>query len=153
VGYFILKQNPASYSWDDLVSAGVTSWTGIRNGRARDNLKKMKRGDKVLFYHSGSEKAVVGLAEVTRESYRDLTSKNDQWVAVDLKPLKAIGIPVKLESLEKSFSPPGVDELRQSRTVVLPISKTTFETIVSMGDVTKLLEESVKKQKKSKGKR
>src|SRR5215471_14744367 len=77
--YWLVKQEPSSYSWSDFVADGETSWTGVRNFAARNNLRKMKEGDAVLFYHSGEEKAVVGIAKVMRTAYPDKTAKNDDW--------------------------------------------------------------------------
>src|SRR2546423_751839 len=88
--YWLVKQEPEAYSWSDLVSDSLTSWTGVRNFQARNNLRAMQKGDAVLFYHSVSEKAVVGIAEVAREAYRDPTAKEGDWSAVDLKPVKGL---------------------------------------------------------------
>ena len=86
--YWMVKQEPETYSWDDFVTEGRTDWTGVRNYQARNNLRDMKAGDRVLFYHSGKDKAVVGIAEVVKGAYQDPTADDVQWVAVDLKPIK-----------------------------------------------------------------
>ncbi len=88
--YWMVKQEPETYSWDDFVKDGRTDWSGVRNYQARNNLRSMKVGDRVLFYHSGKEKAVVGLAEVVKGAYPDPTADDPQWVAVDLKPGKQL---------------------------------------------------------------
>ncbi|MCA1605589.1 MAG: EVE domain-containing protein, partial [Acidobacteria bacterium] len=83
--FWLVKQEPETYSWSDFVSDGGTDWTGVRNYQARNNLREMKTGERVLFYHSGKEKAVVGLAEVVKNAYPDPTADDEQWLAVDLK--------------------------------------------------------------------
>ena len=103
--FWLVKQEPSSYSWSDLVAEGQTSWTGVRNYAARNNLRKMQKGDEVLFYHSGEEKAVVGIAKVTRTAYRDSTASEGDWSTVDLAPLKPLRHPVTLR--EAVTSPAG----------------------------------------------
>src|ERR1044071_2681555 len=98
-GLWLVKQEPETYSWDDFVSDGRTDWTGVRNFQARNNLKQMKLGDRVLFYHSGTGKCVVGIAEVAKPAYADPTADDPQWVAVDLKPVKALKESVPLASI------------------------------------------------------
>ena len=82
---WLVKQEPEDYSWDDLVRDKKTAWTGVRNFQARNNLRNMKTGDAVLFYHSGKEKSVVGIAEVAKAAYPDPTAEDDSWIAVDIK--------------------------------------------------------------------
>src|SRR5919204_2635298 len=89
-GIWMVKQEPESYSWDDLARDGRTDWTGVRNFQARNNLRQMKVGDRVLFYHSGTGKCVVGIAEVAKAAYPDPTADDEQWVAVDIKPVKPL---------------------------------------------------------------
>src|SRR5437762_2536797 len=86
--FWLVKQEPSSYSWSDFVAEGQTSWTGVRNYSARNNLRRMQNGDEVLFYHSGDDKAVVGIAKVIRTAYRDSTAKEGDWSTVDLAPVK-----------------------------------------------------------------
>src|SRR3982750_1879558 len=97
--FWLVKQEPSSYSWSDFVAEGETSWTGVRNYAARNNLRKMQKGDEVLFYHSGEEKAVVGIAKVMRTAYRDLTAKESDWSTVDLAPLNSLRHPVTLHKI------------------------------------------------------
>src|SRR5229473_7310752 len=97
--YWLVKQEPESYSWDDLVRDHGTEWTGVRNFQARNNLRQMKVGDRVLFYHSGEQKAVVGITQVAKAGYPDPTANEDQWVAVDIKPLKPLREPVPLAAI------------------------------------------------------
>src|SRR5882724_12224658 len=98
-GLWLVKQEPEAYSWDDLVRDGKTDWTGVRNFQARNNLRRMKAGDRVLFYHSGTGKAVVGIAEVAKAAYPDPTAADPQWIAVDLKPVKPFNEAVPLASI------------------------------------------------------
>src|SRR5262252_6470942 len=95
--YWMVKQEPEAYSWDNFVKDGGTSWTGVRNFQARSNLRSMKKGDAVFFYHSVSEKRVVGIAKVAKEYYPDKTADEGDWSAVDLAPVKALKTPVSLE--------------------------------------------------------
>src|SRR6478672_2382238 len=99
--YWLVKSEPESYSWSDLVKEGKTAWTGIRNFQARNNLRAMKKGDLVFFYHSVTDKSVVGIAKVAKESYPDPTAEEGDWSAVDLKPVKALAKPVDLETIKK----------------------------------------------------
>src|SRR3954471_14176336 len=94
--FWLVKQEPSSYSWSDFVADGGTSWTGVRNYTARNNLRKMRKADEVLFYHSGEEKAVVGIARVTRTAYADATAKEGDWSTVNLSPIKPLKQPVTL---------------------------------------------------------
>src|ERR1041384_7990009 len=98
--YWVVKTEPGTYSWQDLVEERKTSWTGVRNFQSRNNLRAMKSGDAVFFYHSGAEKSVVGLARVTKEAYPDPTAKEGDWSAVDLVPEKALGRPGSLGEIK-----------------------------------------------------
>src|SRR2546421_4059805 len=91
--FWLVKQEPSDYSWSDFAADGSTSWTGVRNFAARNNLHRMSKGDQVLFYHSGEDKAVVGIAKVMRTAYRDTTAKEGDWSAVDLAPVKPLPKP------------------------------------------------------------
>src|SRR5438094_1520532 len=98
--FWLVKQEPSSYSWSDFVAEGETSWTGVRNFAARNNLRKMQKGDEVLFYHSGDEKAVIGIAKVTRTGYPDSTAKEGDWSTVDLAAVKPSHRPVTLREIK-----------------------------------------------------
>ena len=124
----MVKQEPEKYSFDDFLKEGKTDWTGVRNYQARNNLREMKRGDKVLFYHSGSEKAVVGLAEVSRESFPDPT--DEKWIAVELKPLEKFKKPVTLDEIKAEKSLENIALIKQSRLSVLPLTKEEFNKII-----------------------
>src|SRR5207302_5642719 len=98
--FWLVKQEPSDYSWTDFVADGSTSWTGVRNFAARNNLRRMSNGDQVLFYHSGEDKAVVGIAKVARTAYRDATAKEGDWSAVDLAAVKSLRILVTLAEIK-----------------------------------------------------
>jgi len=132
-GYWLVKQEPEDYSWDNLVSDGRTQWTGVRNFQARNNLRQMRAGDEVLFYHSGKEKSVVGIAQVCKSPYPDPTTDDPQWVAVDLKPVKPLKESVTLEAIKSNQKLNNMLLLRQSRLSVLPLTKEEFETIAGVG--------------------
>src|SRR6201997_1789206 len=97
--FWLVKQEPSSYSWSDFIAEGTTSWTGVRNYAARNNLRKMRKGDEVFFSHSGEEKAVVGIARVVRTAYPDLTAKEGDWSTVDLAPVKPLPRAVTLGAI------------------------------------------------------
>src|SRR5688500_4342363 len=118
--FWVVKQEPTSYSWDDFVKEKATSWTGVRHYEARNNLARMKKGDSVLVYHSGEDKAIVGLASVARSAYPDPTADDDKWVAVDLKAGRPLGIPVTLQAIKDKPSLQHVALLKKSRLSVLP---------------------------------
>ena len=130
--FWLVKQEPTAYSWDDFVKDGRTSWTGVRNFTARNNLRAMAKGDSVLFYHSVVGKAVVGTAEVSRTAYPDPTAKEGDWSAVDLVPKQALARPVTLEEIKQN---PVLEEtalLRLSRLSVQSLSAAEFREIVKM---------------------
>lgn len=132
--YWLVKQEPETYSWTDFVSDGETDWTGVRNYQARNNLREMKEGDRVLFYHSGKDKAVVGLAEVVKDAYPDPTADDPQWVAVDLKPLKPLKNPVPLAAIRYDKRLSQLPLIRQSQLSVMSLTKEEFDIIVATGD-------------------
>ena len=132
--YWLVKQEPEGYSWDDLVRDRGTEWTGVRNFQARNNLRQMKVGDRVLFYHSGEQKAVVGIAQVAKAAYPDPSADEAQWVAVDVKPLKPLREPVSLATIKAAPELAEMLLVRQSRLSVMPVRKEEFETIVVLGE-------------------
>ena len=131
--FWLVKQEPSSYSWPDFEAEGETAWTGVRNYTARNNLRKMKKGDEVLFYHTGEEKAVVGIARVTRPAYPDPTAKEGDWSAVDLAPIKSLLRPVTLRQIKSEPRLKQIPLVRQSRLSVMPLAKAEFREIVKMG--------------------
>jgi predicted RNA-binding protein with PUA-like domain len=130
--FWLVKQEPSSYSWSDFVAEGQTSWTGVRNYAARNNLRKMREGDEVLFYHSGDDKAVVGIAQVTRAAYPDPTAKEDDWSTVDLAPVKPLQRAVTLREIKGNHRLKGIPLVRQSRLSVMPLAEQAFREIVNM---------------------
>ena len=130
--FWLVKQEPSDYSWSDFMADGETSWTGVRNFAARNNLRRMSKGDQVLFYHSGEDKAVVGIAKVTRTAYRDATAKEGDWSAVDLAPVKALPKPVTLAEIKAKPQLKTIALVRQSRPSVMPLSAKEFDLIVRM---------------------
>ena len=131
-GSWLVKQEPEDYSWDDLVRDKKTAWTGVRNFQARNNLRNMKTGDAVLFYHSGKEKSVVGIAEVAKAAYTDPTAEDDSWIAVDIKPVKPLALPVSLADIRANAKLTDLLLVRQSRLSVMPVSREHFDEIVKM---------------------
>jgi len=126
----MVKQEPEAYSWEDFVKDGATDWTGVRNYQARNNLKAMKKGDKVLFYHSVTGKEVVGIATVSKAEFPDPT--DDKWVAVELKPVKPLKKPVSLAQIKANLALANIGLLRQSQLSVMQLTKDEFDEIVSM---------------------
>ena len=131
MNYWMVKQEPEAYSFDDLTRDGKTDWTGVRNFQARNNLRAMRAGDRVLFYHSVSEKSVVGMAEVSKEEFPDPT--DDKWIAVELKPVEKFAKPVSLDQIKAEKSLADIALLKQSRLSVLPLTRAEFETIEKFG--------------------
>lgn len=130
--FWLVKSEPSAYSWANLVTDGKTSWTGVRNFTARNNLRAMRKGDAALFYHSVTEKAVVGIGKIVREAYPDPTAKEGDWSAVDLAPDKALSKPVSLEEIKKNAKLKNMALLRLSRLSVQPVTQTEFDEILRM---------------------
>lgn len=129
---WLVKQEPSAYSWTDFVHDGRTSWTGVRNYTARNNLRAMSQGDDVLFYHSVTDKAVFGTAKVVRTAYPDPTAKEGDWVAVDLAPAAALKRPVTLDEIKTNSKLKNMALLRLSRLSVQPVTAAEFREIVRM---------------------
>lgn len=130
MNYWLVKQEPEAYSFDDLIKDGKTDWTGVRNFQARNNLKAMRTGDPVLFYHSVTQKAVVGRAVVSREEFPDPT--DEKWVAVEIKPVEKFTKPVSLEEIKNSSILQNIALVRQSRLSVLPLTEDEFDCIIHL---------------------
>ena len=130
--FWLVKQEPSAYSWADFVKDGKTSWTGVRNYTARNNLRAMHKDDAVLYYHSVTEKAVVGIAKVIREAYPDSTAKEGDWSAVDVSPEKALPRPVTLDEIKRNPLLKEITLLRCSRLSVQPLTDAEFQEIVRM---------------------
>jgi len=130
--YWLVKQEPSAYSWADLVKDGKTQWSGVRNYTARNNLREMRKGDAVFFYHSVVGKEIMGIARVVREAYPDPTAKEGDWSAVDLAPEKALPRPVTLEEIKQNLKLKEMALLRLSRLSVQPVTSAQFEEILRM---------------------
>jgi predicted RNA-binding protein with PUA-like domain len=137
MNHWLVKTEPESYSWAGLVKEGRTNWTGVRNFQARNNLRAMKKGDAVCFYHSVSEKQIVGLAKVTREAWPDPTAKEGDWVCVELAPVKPFSQPVPLDAIKRDAALKGMLLLRNSRLSVLPLTAPEFERVMQLGGMEK----------------
>lgn len=130
--YWLVKQEPGSFSWATLVKDGRTDWTGVRNFQARKHLRTMKKGDAVLFYHSGDEKQIVGLARVEKEAYPDRTADAGDWSAVDIVPMKPLRTPVTLQQIKADKALKDMPLVRQSRLSVSPVTEDQFERIMKL---------------------
>ena len=133
--YWLVKQEPGAYSWNDFVADGKTSWTGVRNFTARNNLRAMRRGDEVLFYHGVTGKAVVGIAKVVRAAFPDPTAKEGDWSAVNLVPVKPLRQPVTLEQIKANPRLKNISLVRQSRLSVHALSAVQFREIIRLSQV------------------
>lgn len=131
--HWLVKSEPFKYSWDKFNEDGRTFWDGVRNYQARNNLKEMKEGDLVLFYHSNEGKNVVGVAKVVKEFYQDPTTDDKNWVVVDLVPVEALKNPVTLEQIKAEESLKDISLVRQGRLSVMPLKNTEFDKILEMG--------------------
>ncbi len=131
--YWLVKQEPSDYSWADFAQDQRTDWTGVRNYAARNHLKAMQLGDQVLFYHSGEDREVVGLARVTRAAFPDPTDRADEgWVAVELAAREALPAPVSLAHIKADASLQQIALVRQSRLSVMPLSAAQFNRILKL---------------------
>jgi predicted RNA-binding protein with PUA-like domain len=131
--HWLVKQEPTKYPFEQLVRDGKTTWDGVRNFQARNGLLAMKKGDRVLYYHSNVGQEVVGVCEVAREAFPDPTSDDARWVAVELAPVKALKRPVTLEQIKADAALRDIPLVRQSRLSVMPLDKAAFERIVALG--------------------
>lgn len=133
--YWLVKQEPSKYSFAQLQKDGRTTWDGVRNYQARNNLQAMRRGDVVLFYHSnaGPETAVIGACKVVREAFPDPSTDDARWVAVELAPVRALKRPVTLEQIKGEAKLQQIGLIRQSRLSVMPLTETEYQTILELG--------------------
>jgi predicted RNA-binding protein with PUA-like domain len=132
--YWLVKVEPDAYSWADFVKDGKTAWTGVRNYQARNNLRAMQKGDPVFYYHSVTEKQVVGLARVEREAYPDPTAKEGDWSAVDLTPVKPFVRPITLDAIKTDAILKHILLVRHSRLSVSPLDETQFKRLLVLGE-------------------
>lgn len=129
--YWMVKSEPNSYSWNDFVAKNEDIWDGVRNYQARNYLREMQVGDLVFFYHSGKEKAIVGIAEVSQEQFPD--PKDEAWTAVKLKVKSALKNVIPLASIKAEDRLSDLPMLKQSRLSVLPVGKEEFDILLKMG--------------------
>ena len=132
-GPWLVKSEPSTYSWSDLVRDGQTVWDGVRNPEARNNLAAMRRGDSVLVYHSGDDKAVIGIAKVVRESFPDPKADDPKWLAVELAAGKPLARAVTLAEIKSDAKLAKILLVTHSRLSVMPIDAASFERIVEKG--------------------
>jgi predicted RNA-binding protein with PUA-like domain len=128
-----MKSEPFKYSFAQLLRDGSTTWDGVRNFEARNNLRAMKAGDLVLFYHSNEGKAVAGVARITREAYPDPTAEGEDWSVVELAPVLPLKVQVSLEDIRSEPALAEIALLKRSRLSVVPVSKEHFDRILKMG--------------------
>lgn len=132
--YWLVKSEPYEYSYQDLEKDGRTMWEGVRNYAARNNLRAMKKGDLVLYYHSRKGLEVVGISKVVREAYPDPTAEKGDWSVVDLVPVQPLNRPVSLKTIKATPELQDIALVRQSRLSVMPLHKDAFEKILEMGE-------------------
>ena len=130
MAYWLMKSEPESYSWGDLVRDGGTEWDGVRNNAARLHLRAMKKGDEALFYHSMSDKAVVGIMRITREAAPD--PKDAEWVSVRVEPVRPLERPVTLAEIKAVSALAKMELIRQSRLSVAPVRPDEWQAVLRM---------------------
>jgi len=134
MAYWLIKSEPFKYSWDQFVKDGRTYWDGVRNYAARNNLKAMKKGDQLFFYHSNEGLEIVGIAEVVKEHYQDPTTDDDTWVVVDVKPVKKLKKPVSLKQIKSDDRLQNMDLLRLGRLSVGQVKTEEWNIILEMSN-------------------
>jgi predicted RNA-binding protein with PUA-like domain len=132
--YWLLKSEPSTWSWEDQVKAGVEMWDGVRNYQARNNLMRMKKKDLCFFYHSVSEKSIIGIVEVVKEHYSDPTDKTGKFVVTDVKTKKRLKKTVSLEEIKSNPKLSSMALIKQSRLSVMPLTKIEWETIIKISE-------------------
>ncbi len=133
MAYWLIKSDPETYSIDDFQKEGKTDWDGVRNYQARNNLAKMVVGDRALFYHSNIGKSIMGIAEITKESFADLTSNDPRWLAVEVKFISKFAKPVSLETIKNTPKLKEIALIRQSRLSVMPLTEEEYNEILELG--------------------
>jgi predicted RNA-binding protein with PUA-like domain len=134
MNYWLVKSEPFKYSFDQFLKDKKTTWDGVRNFAARNNLRAMKKGDPVLFYHSNEGKEIVGIAEVIKESYQDPTTDDTNWLVVDLKPIKKFKRTITLEFIKADSILSGMEMIRLNRLSVTPVSEEQFDRILKLSE-------------------
>ena len=136
MNFWLVKQEPDAFSWDDFLREGLAVWDGVRNYAARNNLQGMKLGDLVLFYHSVTGKCVMGIGRVSREHYPDPTTDDARWVAVEMTPVKPLTQPVSLTDIKAHSGLQDIYLVRQGRLSVMPLPPVAFHILLEMGRTT-----------------
>ena len=134
MNHWLVKSEPESYAWAQLVKDGATAWTGVRNFTARNNLRAMKRGDLVFFYHSVTDKQIVGIARVAKEAYADPTAEEGDWSCVDLAPVKPVAKPVSLETIKADKMLRDMPLVKLSRLSVSPVTQAQFKHLLALAE-------------------
>ena len=134
INYWLLKSEPSTWSWEDQVKAGVEMWDGVRNYQARNNLMSMKKKDLCFFYHSVSEKSIIGIVEVVKEHYPDPTDKTGKFVVTDLRTKKKLKKAVSLEEIKSNPKLSNMALVKQSRLSVMPLTKIEWDTIIKISE-------------------
>ena len=134
INYWLLKSEPSTWSWEDQVKAGVEMWDGVRNYQARNNLMRMKKKDLCFFYHSVSEKSIIGIVEVVKEHYPDPTDKTGKFVVTDLRTKKKLKKAVSLEEIKSNPKLSNMALIKQSRLSVMPLTKIEWDTIIKISE-------------------
>ena len=132
--YWLLKSEPSAWSWENQVKEGASMWDGVRNYQARNNLKEMKKNDLCFFYHSVTERSIVGIVKVVKEYYPDPTDKTDRFVVVDVKAIKKLKNPVSLDQIKENNKLKDIALVKQSRLSVMPLKKTEWDIIIKMSN-------------------
>lgn len=132
MAYWLMKTEPSTFSWDDLVRDGKTLWDGVRNHQAANAMRAMKKGDLVLIYHSVTDKTVVGVAKVTKEAFPDPTAKEGNWVVVEVRPVRAFPRPVTLVEVKATPALADMRLVKQSRLSVTPVTAKEWRVIERM---------------------
>ena len=132
--YWLLKSEPDAWSWDNQVKEGPSMWDGVRNYQARNNLKEMKKNDLCFFYHSVTERSIVGIVKVVKEYYPDPTDKTERFVVVDVKAIKKLKKPVSLDQIKENNKLKDIGLVKQSRLSVMPLKKTEWDMIIKMSN-------------------
>jgi len=132
--YWLLKSEPDAWSWDNQIKEGASMWDGVRNYQARNNLKEMKKNDLCFFYHSVTERSIVGIVKVVKEYYPDPTDKTGRFVVVDVKAIKKLKNPVSLDQIKENNKLKNIALVKQSRLSVMPLKKTEWDIIIKMSN-------------------
>jgi predicted RNA-binding protein with PUA-like domain len=132
--YWLVKSEPFKYSWNMMLKDKITYWDGVRNYQARNNLKSMKKGDFVMFYHSNEGKEIVGITKVVKEFYQDPTTNDDRWVVVDLKVFKSLKRSISLQEIKGDNKLTDIGLIKQSRLSVMEISKQHYDHIIKLSN-------------------